>query len=160
MKSPLRSRMAAVAMLLIPLGAMVAAGPAAAEHRDGASDRGHGWGHQQDFRADRRAPRIFGVTPDADESIPTRGWTRIIARFQDDESGVAAVFLSVDGHDVSGRARLNNGELRYADDLSPGLHWAQLAVTDRAGNTARRTWQFNVVHQRPYTQDGRGSDRW
>ena len=160
MKSTLRSRMAAVAMLLVPLGAMVAAGPAAAEHRSGSFDRGHGWGHQQDFRADRRAPRIFDVTPDADESIPTRGWTRIMARFQDDESGVAAVFLSVDGRDVSGRARLTNGELRYAEDLSPGLHWAQLAVTDRAGNTARRTWQFSVVPQGPYARDGRGYDRW
>ena len=83
-----------------------------------------------------------------------------MARFQDDETGVAAVSLSVDGRDVSGRARLNGGELRYAEDLRPGLHWAQLAVTDRAGNTARRTWQFNVVPQGPYTHGGLGYNRW
>jgi hypothetical protein len=160
MQSTLRTKLAAAAMLLIPLGAMVAAGPAAAEHRDGAYDRGHGWGHQQDFRADRQAPRIFDVSPDADQSITTRGWTRMTARFQDDESGVATVFLSVDGRDVTGRARLNNGELRYAEDLRAGLHWAQLAVTDRAGNTARRTWQFTVIPERMLRQDGRGDNRW
>ena len=160
MQSTLRSKLAAAAMLLVSLGAMFAAGPAAAEHRDGAYDRGHGWGVQHDLRGDRRAPRIFDVTPDADATITTRGWTRILAHFQDDETGVAAVSLSVDGRDVTGRARLNNGELRYAEDLLPGHHWAQLVVSDRAGNTARRTWTFSVYPQGPYGQDGRGYDRW
>ena len=160
MNSTLRSKLSGAAMLLLPIGAMFAAGPAAAEHRDGAYDRGHRWGHQQDFRADRRAPRIFDVTPDADESIATRGWTRIMARFHDDETGVSVVSLSVDGRDVTGRARLTTGELRYADDLRPGLHWAQLAVTDRAGNTARRTWQFNVVPQGRNGPDSRDYNRW
>jgi hypothetical protein len=146
MKSTLRSRLAAAVMLLLPVGAMLAASPASAEHRDGAHDRGHGTSHDRDvFRGDQRAPRIFDVTPEQGDRVSERGFTRISARFGDRGAGVAAVTLRVDGRDVTRRAHVDGNDIRYAENLAPGRHWAELVVRDRAGNTARRNWAFDVV---------------
>jgi hypothetical protein len=160
MKSTLRSKIAAAAMLLVPVGAMLAVTPASAEHRDGYSDRGHGYGHDRDrFRGDNRAPRIFDVTPDHGDVVSERGWTRISARFRDRDSGVATVSLRVDGRDVTGRARVDSNDIRYAENLRPGRHFAELVVRDHAGNTSRRTWVFDVAndvrnHGYGYGRDG------
>lgn len=202
MKSTLRTKVAAAAMLLVPVGAMLAASPASAQSpwrsRDGTqeyllpsdpstpetnvpalSERGLArrtdrvLGRDGDYRdsrdrrgdrADRAAPRIFDVTPDNGERVSERGRTRISARFDDRESGVADVTLRVDGRDVTGRARVDGNDLRYADNLRPGRHVAELLVRDRAGNTARRAWSFEVLDDMPgrgygYGQDGyRGYD--
>jgi hypothetical protein len=141
MKSTLRSKFAAAAMLLVPLGAMLAAQPAAAEYRDHRDDRGHGQG----WRGDERAPRIVDVTPDEGDRVSERGWTRISARFRDRGTGIAKVSLRVDGRNVTGRARIDSDEIRYAENLRPGRHFAELVVRDRAGNTARKAWSFDVV---------------
>lgn len=146
MKSTLRSRLATAVMLLVPVGAMLAASPASAEHRDGAYDRGHGTSYDRDFnRGDHRAPRIFDVTPEHGDRVGERRFTRISARFGDRGTGVAAVTLRVDGRDVTRRAQVDDNDIRYADNLAPGRHWAELVVSDRAGNTARRSWAFDVV---------------
>jgi len=159
MKSTLRSKIAAAAMLLVPAGAMLAATPAAAEHRDGAY--GNGYGHERDLRVDQRAPRIFDVTPEDGDRVGARGWTRITARFQDRGAGVAAVWLRVDGRDVTSRARVEGDDVRYAEDLRPGRHRAELVVRDRAGNTARRTWSFDVVGHGRYDDSTYGqAQRW
>ena len=147
MKSTLRSKFAAIAMLLVPMGAMLAAQPAAAQHTDFREDRG--WGHGS---RDERAPRIFDVTPDEGDRVSERGWTRITARFRDRGAGVGSVRLRVDGRDVTGRSRIDADEIRYAENLQPGRHFAELVVRDRAGNTARRVWAFDVVD----TYRGRG----
>ena len=153
MKSTLRSKIAAAAMLLVPVGALVAAAPAFAEHRDGAYGNGYGYGHDRDFRGDQRAPRIFDVTPEDGDRVGARGWTRISARFRDHGTGVAAVWLRVDGRDVTSQARVDADDVRYAEDLRPGRHWAELVVRDRAGNTARRLWTFDVVDHGRYGYD-------
>ena len=205
MKSTLRTKVAAAAMLLVPVGAMLAASPASAQSDwrwrdrvqeapqpapsstpetnapavterglDRMADRILGRdGVYRDYRdprdhrgdrADRAAPRIFDVTPDNGERVSERGRTRISARFDDRESGVADVTLRVDGRDVTGRARVDGNDLRYADNLRPGRHVAELLVRDRAGNTARRAWSFEVLDDMPgrgygYGQDGyRGYD--
>jgi hypothetical protein len=36
-------------------------------------------------------------------------------------------------------------EIRYAENLQPGRHVAELVVRDRAGTTTRRNWSFDVV---------------
>ena len=143
MKSTLRSKLAAAALLLVPVGAMLASTPAAAQHRDGLHDRGYG--HE---RHDQRAPRIFEVTPQDGDRVGERGWTRISARYRDRGAGVATVSLRVDGRDVTRRARIDSDEIRYAENLHPGRHRAELVVRDRAGNTSRRTWVFDVVDRR------------
>lgn len=167
MKSSLLSK-AAAAALLVSAGAMFAAQPAFAEHRDGWSDRGHGYGHDnpdRDFRRDPRPPRIFDVTPDHGDQVSERGWTRISARFRDRHSGVASVSLRVDGRDVTGHARVDHDEIRYAENLRPGRHFAELVVRDRAGNTTRHAWSFDVLNDRPdrygYEHRGHGyQNRW
>ncbi|HZN46200.1 MAG TPA: hypothetical protein VFB71_01145, partial [Ramlibacter sp.] len=102
---------------------------------------------------DQRAPRIFDVTPEDGDRVSERGWTRISARYRDRGTGVAAVTLRVDGRDVTGRARVDDEDIRYAENLRPGRHWAELVVRDRAGNIARRNWVFDVV-DRGYGQYG------
>ena len=153
MKSTLRSKLAVAVMLLVPVSAMLVASPASAQHRDGAYDRGQGSSHDRDYRGDHRAPRIFDVTPEHGDRVSERGLTRISARFGDLGAGVAAVTLRVDGRDVTRRAQVDGDDIRYADNLAPGRHWAELVVRDRAGNTARRNWVFDVVG-RGYGQYG------
>ena len=156
MKSTLRSKLAAAALLLVPMAAMLVAQPAAAQHRDWGDDRGYGYGyerHDRDFRRDQRPPRIFDFTPDHDDRVSERGWTRISARFHDRGAGVASVVLRVDGRDVTGRARVDANDIRYAENLQPGRHFAELVVRDRAGNATRQAWSFVVV------DDDRGYDR-
>ena len=155
MQSTLRTKIAAAAMLLLPVGALVAAQPAAAQERDWHRDR-----YEQRFHRDHRAPDIFDVTPDQGDRVSDRGWTRIAARFADDRSGVdlRTVSLRVDGRDVTGRARIDDNDLRYADNLQPGRHFAEVTVRDRAGNLARRTWTFHVV-DRDFGRYGYGYGR-
>ena len=158
MKSTLRTKLAAAALLLVPMGALIAAQPAAAQDRgfDGRP------GHSQHWQRDTRAPEIFAVSPAQSDRVGERGLTRISARFSDDRSGVnpRSVTLRVDGRDVTGRARLDGDDIRYASDLRPGRHSAELLVRDRAGNLARRAWTFDVVDQRHYGYAwGRDQDR-
>lgn len=161
MQSTLRTKLAAVAALLVPAAALLAAQPAAAQHREddfhnlmnpqpGATQHRdedlHRHGPRWEQR-DRTAPEIYDVRPDQGDRVGDRGLTRIAARFSDDRSGVdpRSVTLRVDGRDVTGRARIDGNDIRYAEDLRPGRHYAELLVGDRAGNLARRSWTFAVV---------------
>ena len=170
MKATLRS--AAAALLLAPI-AMLVAQPAAAQQGYGYNygyarpalvaqpdfrgdhDR---WDHdrwdQRDnqFRRDDRGPWIADLTA----SQGQRGWTRIAARFGDQGSGVdlRSLVLRVDGRDVTRQARVDGDDIRYADDLRPGRHMAELVVRDRAGNASRRSWTFDVTeHGRRFGYD-------
>ena len=142
MNSTLRTKLAAAAIVLVPVGAMLAAQPAAAQGRDDF----HGHGPRVEQR-DRTAPSIFDVTPNQGARVSERGLTRISARFNDDRSGVdpRAVTLRVDGRDVTRHANVDGNDIRYADNLRPGRHAAELVVRDRAGNVSRRAWSFLVT---------------
>jgi hypothetical protein len=96
---------------------------------------------------DERPPVISDLTPDHGARIDERGRTRISARFSDDGAGIdpASVRLRVDGRDVTGEARIEGDAVRFRDDLALGRHSAELVVRDRAGNVARRVWNFDVV---------------
>jgi len=163
-----RSRTAAVAAtLVLGLGAALVAKPAAAQvvfsvgpayeqpaqpygwrHDDGR------WGHR---RGDHRPPVITAVTPSDGDRVSDRGRTRIAARFHDaGGSGIHSVSLRIDGYDVSHRIRVDDGEVRYRDDLAPGRHSAELVVRDRAGNATRHAWSFRVVDWDRY--GGRNDD--
>jgi hypothetical protein len=149
MQSSLRTKIAAVAMLLVPAGALIAAGPAAAAQRWEQGDHYQA----QRWAPDRQAPQIFDVSPT--QGVSERGLTRIGARFNDDRSGVdlRTVTLRVDGRNVTGGARVDLNDVHYAADLRPGRHSAEVLVRDRAGNLARRSWTFDVMDH------GRGHDR-
>ena len=145
MNSTLRTKLAAVAVLLVPAGALLATGPAAAAHR-------------QDERVviqrvaqDRRAPQIYAVSPTQGDRVSERGLTSVGARFKDNGTGInpRTVSLRVDGRNVTRAARVDGNDVRYVADLRPGRHTADVAVRDGAGNLARRSWTFNVVdHER------------
>lgn len=104
-------------------------------------------GERDDQRAGRdvNPPQISDLTPAQGERVSERGWTRISARIGDHGTGVQSVLLRVDGRDVSARVRVEEDRVRYAEDLPSGRHNAELVVRDRAGNTARRSWSFEVA---------------
>jgi hypothetical protein len=105
-------------------------------------ERGPRWARRG---GDRQAPQITDITPSHGERVSDRGRTRITARVHDERSGVESVTLRVDGRDVTGLTRVEDGEVRYREDLAPGRHVAELVVRDRAGNASRRSWTFDVV---------------
>ena len=100
---------------------------------------------------DNRGPDIASVSPAQGERVSGRGRTRIEAHFGDDRSGVDpnSVRLRVDGRDVTRDSRIDGNGIQYRDDLAPGRHSVELTVRDRAGNTSRRSWTFDVVDTRP-----------
>jgi hypothetical protein len=96
---------------------------------------------------DDRAPQISGITPSQGDRVRDRDQTRISAHFTDEGSGVdrGTIRLIVDGRDVTSRASIDRDDIRYVEDLAPGRHHAELILRDRAGNVARRAWNFEVV---------------
>ena len=166
-----RSATAATAAMLVlgALGALTAARPAAAQGAYGyypqsavvaqPAPEQFGWGRYR--HRDHIAPRIFDTTPEHRSFTGDRGWTRITARVQDDRSGIDpnSVTLRVDGRDVTGRVRFDGEQVRYAEDLAPGRHMAELVVRDRAGNASREVWTFAVVNPERFGH-GRGREPW
>jgi hypothetical protein len=106
---------------------------------------------------DRQGPRVTDVTPDNGQHVGERGLTEISARFRDERSGVNpnSVRLSIDGRDVTGRARVTAGDVKFAADLREGRHTAELVVRDRAGNVTRTDWTF-VVNNNDRDHGNRG----
>jgi hypothetical protein len=115
-----------------------------------------GWDHGP--RRDDRAPVVTGLTPSHGDRVGDRRDTRIAARLADEGSGIdpRSVTLRVDGRDVTRRARVDNDEVSYREDLRPGRHVAEVVVRDRAGNTTRRAWSFDVVDRDRYGAWGPG----
>ena len=122
--------------------------------------------YNRGYRQDHRAPRITDVTPNNGARVSERGRTEIAARFHDDgRSGIdrRGITLRVDGRDVTRQARIDNNDVRYREDLAPGRHHAELVVRDRAGNTTRQAWTFDVMSQHRgerYGSNDRYNDRW
>lgn len=161
MKATLSSSATAAALLLGSLGAVLASHPAAAQDwtgyarpavvapQDFRGDHDRWDQHDHRYRRDDRGPVVSDVTPAHGDRVGDRGLTRISAHFSDDRSGVDLRFLvlRVDGRDVTHRARVDADDIRYAEDLRPGRHVAELVVRDRAGNVTRRAWSFDVVER-------------
>jgi hypothetical protein len=118
--------------------------------------RGEGqWNRQAQH--DQRGPDIRDMTPSDGGRVDDRGRVRISARYGDNRSGVhlASVRLRVDGRDVTRFARYDEDSIHFRGDLAIGRHTAELSVRDRAGNTSRRSWTFDVVD--PDRRSGWGS---
>jgi hypothetical protein len=96
---------------------------------------------------DERAPVIAALTPAPDERVGRRRSTLISARLSDEGSGVdtTSVRMMLNGRDVTSEARVDADEIHFRGFLPRGRHTAELVVKDRAGNTARRSWTFEVV---------------
>src|SRR5690606_19796063 len=102
-----------------------------------------------------RPPQITDLTPSSGDRVRERGTTESSAKVNDDGSGIdrGSVIVRVAGRDVSRRARFEGDEIRFRDDLRDGRHTAEVVVRDRAGNTARRSWTFEVVDRRGHAQN-------
>jgi hypothetical protein len=135
--------------------AIVAQAPGRDHDHDGNDQDRHDHGHDRDgwrhaLQRDERAPRIRDLTPLPGEHVGERQRMTVSARFTDEASGVdpASVRLRIDGRDVTSSSRIVADEVRFHNNLFPGRHVAEVIVRDRAGNTARRSWQFDVVDRR------------
>ena len=144
-------------MLLGSLGALLVSQPAAAQHNEGYGYAQRSVLAQPDLRGDPQRWDHHGRHDRRDDRGPWisdlhawqggRGRTRITARFNDQGSGVdpASLVLRVDGYDVTHHARVDGDHVHFAEFLQPGRHVAELAVRDRAGNSSRRSWAFDVA---------------
>jgi hypothetical protein len=96
---------------------------------------------------DLTAPRIVAVTPTQGQRVDANGVTWVVARMTDQGSGIdpASVRMRLDGRDVTPKAHVAAGQVRFGDGLRPGRHVAEIVVRDRAGNTSRASWSFQVA---------------
>lgn len=96
---------------------------------------------------DDDAPIISALVPAEGARVSEAGRTRISAKIEDGGHGVdpASIRMRIGGRDVSRDARFADGELRYSENLPAGRHTAELTVRDQAGNTATKSWSFEVV---------------
>lgn len=104
----------------------------------------------EDFRwaRDDRPPQVGIVAPAAGQKLGERGRVRIAARLDDPgSSGIAreTVTLHLNGRDVTRQARVTDDGIEYRQDLEPGRYKVEVTVRDRAGNLARRNWNFVVA---------------
>jgi hypothetical protein len=99
-----------------------------------------------DGRRDERPPVITELSPAQGERVENGRRTHISARLKDEGSGVdpASVRLTLNGRDVTGETRVDADELHFRGFLAKGRHTAELVVKDRAGNTTRQSWTFQV----------------
>lgn len=121
------------------------------ERREGRDERRDGRdGKDRDDRQqagrDQQPPQVTAVSPANDEVVEERRRTRITARLADAGSGIdpASVRLTVDGLDVTKNTEVTGDLVRYREELGSGRHSAQLVVRDKAGNTTRTAWSFQV----------------
>lgn len=96
---------------------------------------------------DEHSPDITDLTPSNGDRVGDRGRTHIAARLGDEGSGidVDSVRLRINGRDVTNDARVSSDEIHYRADLEPGRYTAEVFARDRAGNSTRKAWTFDVV---------------
>jgi len=102
----------------------------------------------QRLTIDTRPPRIGARYPEpGGVLVNTR--PNIAVELVDLESGAdpASIRLIVNGQNVTARASISETSVTYnpATPFPPGPVRLELAVTDRAGNTLRATWSFEVI---------------
>jgi hypothetical protein len=114
------------------------------KNRQRASARVNLEDDRRDDRRDDRAPVISDLTPAQGDRVDRHG--RISAHISDEGSGIdpASIRLVVNGRDVTRDTRVDGNELQFRGFLERGRHTAELVVSDRAGNTSRRSWSFEV----------------
>ncbi|MCX7598023.1 MAG: hypothetical protein N2512_04030, partial [Armatimonadetes bacterium] len=97
---------------------------------------------------DGLAPRILRVSPaDGEEVVEQRPVVSV--EYRDEGTGVDfnSVVLRLDGQDVSTALELRATTCTYSvpTNLTPGVHTAELSLSDRVGNEVHAQWQFRVA---------------
>jgi len=102
--------------------------------------------------ADTRAPAIRDLSPREGDVVPGGPATVVSGRFGDrGGSGVdpESVRIMVSGRNVTRDAEIEPRSFTYRAPLPPGRHTVDVTARDRAGNTVRRTWSFEVAAATP-----------
>lgn len=103
---------------------------------------------------DNRPPVVADLSPREGEVVPGGPATVVSGRFGDaGGTGVdpASVRIMISGRNVTGDAEVNPRSFSYRAPLPPGHHTVDVTARDRAGNTVRRTWSFDVAAAAPAT---------
>lgn len=104
----------------------------------------------QDPGNDNEPPQITAVEPAPGSTVDPR--PRISARYRDNGTGVDAssVEVRLDGVNVTDRADRTASRTIYTptDDLDAGEHSVTVKASDRGGQTASRSWVFEVQTER------------
>lgn len=108
--------------------------------------RGRGWDDDNQAR-DNRAPQISRMSPSQGERVGEQGQVRVTAQLEDEGSGLdpATIRMSLNGRDVTADTRMRGDRIIFRDNLPDGRYTVELVARDKAGNTARESWTFNVV---------------
>ncbi|NRR32087.1 hypothetical protein HSX11_18080 [Oxalobacteraceae bacterium] len=98
---------------------------------------------------DTSVPAISNMLPAGTESVaPDR---TVSASLSDKGSGIDSTktVLLLDGVDVSAAAQKSASAISYkpSSALATGLHRVELTAVDKAGNSVRQEWSFNVAGQ-------------
>ena len=100
---------------------------------------------------DNRPPLIANLSPREGETIPGGPGTVVSGNFEDrGGSGVDpnSVRILLSGRNVTAEANVTPESFSYRGPLPPGRHTVDVTARDRAGNTVRRSWSFDVVSGR------------
>lgn len=97
---------------------------------------------------DNRPPQVVNVTPREGEAVPGGPAIQISANFEDrGGSGVdpSSVRIVLSGRNVTPDAQITPTSVSYRASLPPGRYTVDVTARDRAGNTVRRDWSFDVA---------------
>jgi hypothetical protein len=96
------------------------------------------------YVVDSVSPVISPTAPVPEHNTVSRR-PAISAAVTDALSGVASRTFSLDGTSRSATVSGSTYSFTPTADLSLGIHTVQISATDLAGNSATRSWRFNVV---------------
>lgn len=103
---------------------------------------------------DNRPPNLVNLAPREGEVVPTGPNIQISANFEDrGGSGVdpATVRINLSGRNVTSDAQITPNSFALRANLPPGRHTVDVSARDRAGNTVRKEWSFDVAATAPAT---------
>ena len=98
--------------------------------------------------ADNRTPTLSNLLPRPDEVISGGANVQIAGNFDDrGGSGVdpSSVRIGLSGRNITPEAQIDTNSFRFQGNLPPGHYTVDVTARDRAGNTLRKDWSFDVA---------------
>ncbi len=98
--------------------------------------------------ADNRTPTNTNLLPRPDEVVSGGANVQIAGSFDDrGGSGVdpSSVRIGLSGRNITPEARIDANSFRFQGNLPPGRYTVDVTARDRAGNTLRKDWSFEVA---------------
>ena len=98
--------------------------------------------------ADNRPPTLSNLLPRPDEVVSGGANVQIAANFDDrGGSGIdpSSVRIGLSGRNITPEAQIDANSFRFQGNLPPGHYTVDVTARDRAGNTLRKDWSFDVA---------------